>query len=55
MVLKTNAYRVLVGSQEESDHKENPDVGWGNSISMDLREMGYDVMDWINLPEDRGL
>jgi hypothetical protein len=41
-------------SQKESRHKETPDAGEGNNTAMDLREMGYDNMDWINLPEDKG-
>jgi hypothetical protein len=27
---------------------------WENNIIMDLREMGWGGMDWINLAQDRG-
>jgi hypothetical protein len=26
---------------------------WVNNIKMDLREIGWDVMDWIHLVQDR--
>jgi hypothetical protein len=26
---------------------------WVDNIKMDLREIGWDVMDWIDLAEDR--
>jgi hypothetical protein len=26
---------------------------WVNNIKVDLREVGWDVMDWIDLAEDR--
>jgi hypothetical protein len=35
-------------SQEVRDHCENQDVDGGN-IKMDLREIGWDGMDWIDL------
>jgi hypothetical protein len=28
---------------------------WVDNIRMDLREIGWDVMDWIDLPQDRAL
>jgi hypothetical protein len=27
---------------------------WVDKIKMDLREMGWDVVDWVDLPQDRG-
>jgi hypothetical protein len=27
---------------------------WETNIKVDLREMGWSDMDWINLPRDRG-
>ncbi|KAJ4432243.1 hypothetical protein ANN_20859 [Periplaneta americana] len=32
---------------------ENPRRRWEDNIKMDLREMGYDHRDWINLAQDR--
>ncbi|KAJ4448152.1 hypothetical protein ANN_10165 [Periplaneta americana] len=39
-----NAYRVLVGG---------PRRKWEDNIKMDLREVGYDGRDWINLAQGR--
>jgi hypothetical protein len=36
-------------SQKERDHWEDRDVG----DQMDLREIGWDGMDWIDLAQDR--
>jgi hypothetical protein len=38
--------------QKERDHWEDQDVG-GWTIKMDLREIGWDGGDWINLAQDR--
>jgi hypothetical protein len=46
---------MLIGywweSQKERDHWEDQDVG-GN-IRMDLREIGWYGMDWIDLAQDK--
>jgi hypothetical protein len=40
-------------SQKERDHFEDQDVdGWFNT-KMDLREIGWDGKDWIDLVQDR--
>jgi hypothetical protein len=40
--------------QKERDHWEDEDVGGGvDNIKMDLREIGWDGMDWIDLVLDR--
>ncbi|KAJ4425776.1 hypothetical protein ANN_27401 [Periplaneta americana] len=44
-----NAYRVLVGRPEG----KRPRCRWKDNIKMDLREVGYDDRDWINLAQDR--
>jgi hypothetical protein len=36
-------------SQKERDHLEDQEVGLVDNIKMDLREVGWDVMDWIDL------
>ncbi|KAJ4431809.1 hypothetical protein ANN_20414 [Periplaneta americana] len=48
-----NAYRVLVGRPEEKRPLGRPRCKWENNIKMDLREVGYDGRDWINLAQDR--
>jgi hypothetical protein len=49
---KSNAYRILVGKPEGKSHWEDQDVDVGN-IKMDLREIGWDGVDWIYLDQDR--
>ncbi|KAJ4451145.1 hypothetical protein ANN_02587 [Periplaneta americana] len=48
-----NAYRVLVGRPEEKRPLGRPRRRWEDNIKMDLREVGYDGRDWINLAQDR--
>ncbi|KAJ4446015.1 hypothetical protein ANN_12701 [Periplaneta americana] len=48
-----NAYRVLVGRPEGKRPLGRPRRRWEDNIKMDLREMGYDDRDWINLTQDR--
>jgi hypothetical protein len=38
--------------QKEKDHWEDQDVGGLDNIKMDLREIGWDGMDWIDLAQD---
>ncbi|KAJ4442029.1 hypothetical protein ANN_11893 [Periplaneta americana] len=48
-----NAYRVLVGRPEVKRPLGRPRRRWEDNIKMDLREVGYDGRDWINLAQDR--
>ncbi|KAJ4443775.1 hypothetical protein ANN_05553 [Periplaneta americana] len=48
-----NAYRVLVGRSEGKRPLRRPRRRWEDSIKMDLREVGYDDRDWLNLAQDR--
>ncbi|KAJ4427731.1 dimethyladenosine transferase [Periplaneta americana] len=48
-----NAYRVLVGRPEGKRPLGRPRRRWEDGIKMDLREVGYDDRDWINLTQDR--
>ena len=50
-----NAYRVLVGRPEGKRPLGRPRRRWEDNIKMDLREVGYDGGDWINLAQDRDL
>ncbi|KAJ4427975.1 hypothetical protein ANN_23988 [Periplaneta americana] len=47
------AYRVLVGRPEGKIYLGRPRRRWEDNIQMDLREVGYDDRDWINLARDR--
>ncbi|KAJ4428135.1 hypothetical protein ANN_24149 [Periplaneta americana] len=48
-----NAYRVLFGRPEGKRPLERPRRRWEDNIKLDLREVGYDDRDWINLAQDR--
>ncbi|KAJ4442065.1 hypothetical protein ANN_11931 [Periplaneta americana] len=48
-----NAYRVLFGRPEGNRPLGRPRRRWEDNIKMDLREVGYDDRDWINLAQDR--
>ncbi|KAJ4428441.1 hypothetical protein ANN_24478 [Periplaneta americana] len=48
-----NAYRVLVGRPEGKTPFGRPRRRWEDNIKMDLREVGYDDREWINLAQDR--
>jgi hypothetical protein len=49
--VKRNTYRILVGIPE--GQLGRPRRRWVNNIEMDLREIGWDGMDWIDLAQDR--
>jgi hypothetical protein len=48
-----HAYRILVGKPEEKRPLERPRRTWEDNIRMDLRETGWDGMNWIDLAQDR--
>jgi hypothetical protein len=48
-----NAYRILVGKPEGKRPLGRPRHRWVDNIKMDLREIGWDGMDWIELAQDR--
>jgi hypothetical protein len=50
---KRNAYRILVGKPEGKRPLGNPRRRWEDNIKMDLREIGWGGMDWIDLAQDR--
>jgi hypothetical protein len=48
-----NAYRILVGKPEGKRPLGRPRHRWEDNIRMDLREIGWGGMDWIDLAQDR--
>jgi hypothetical protein len=42
-----------MGKPESKRPLERPRHRWVNNIKMDLREIGWDGMDWIDLTQDR--
>jgi hypothetical protein len=50
---KRNAYRIMVGKQEVKRPLGRPRNRWVDNIKIDVRETGWDGMDWIDLTHDR--
>jgi hypothetical protein len=48
-----NACRILVGKREGKRPIGRPRRWCVDNIKMDLREIGWDGVDWINLAQDR--
>jgi hypothetical protein len=49
----TGVYRVLVGRPEGMRPLERPGRMWEDKIKLDLREIGFDVANWVRLAQDR--
>jgi hypothetical protein len=50
---KRNAYRLLVGKPEGKRPLGRPRRRWVDNIGMDLGEVGWGDVDWIDLAQDR--
>jgi hypothetical protein len=50
---RRGAYRALVGKPEGRRPLERPRRRWEDNIKMNLREVGWGGMDWINLIQDK--
>jgi hypothetical protein len=50
---KKNVCRLLVGKPEGKRSLVRPRHSWLDNIKMDLGELGWDGMDWIDLAQDR--
>jgi hypothetical protein len=50
---RRNAYRILVGKPERKRPLRRPRRRWVDNIMIDLRETGWDDMDWIDLTSDQ--
>jgi hypothetical protein len=48
-----NVYRVLVGKPEGKRPLGRPRHRWEDEIKMDLRETGWEGVEWIHLAQDR--
>jgi hypothetical protein len=48
-----NACRILVGKPAGKRPLGRPRRRWVDNIKIDLREIGSDGMDWIDLAQDR--
>jgi hypothetical protein len=50
---KRNAYRILVRKPEGKRPPARRRRRWVDNIKIDLREIGWNSMDWIDLAQDR--
>jgi hypothetical protein len=50
---KRNAYSILVGKPEGRRPLGRPRRRWVDNIKMDLSEIGWDGVDWVDLAQDR--
>jgi hypothetical protein len=48
-----NTFRVLIRTFEGKRSQERPRRRWENYIKMNLREIEWEVVDWIYLAQDR--
>jgi hypothetical protein len=42
-----NTYKTLIGKAEGKTPFGKPRRGWEDNIRMDVRDMGWEVVDWI--------
>jgi hypothetical protein len=48
-----NSYRILVGKRERKRPLGRSRHRWEDYIRMDLREIGWEFMDWMHTAQDR--
>jgi hypothetical protein len=51
---RRDVYRVLLGKPEGKRSLGIPRRRWEDNIKMDLQEVGWGSMDWIDVAQDRG-
>jgi hypothetical protein len=50
---KRNEYRILVGKPEGKRPLGRKRRRWVDNIKINLREIGWDGMDWVDVAQDR--
>jgi hypothetical protein len=48
-----NAYKILIGKPEGKGPLGRPRNKWEDNVIMDLREIGWEGVDWIHLTQVR--
>jgi hypothetical protein len=51
---KRNACRILMGKPEGKRPLRKPERTCVDNIKMDLRKIGWNCLDWIDMAQDRG-
>jgi len=49
-----DAYEILMGKSEGKKPLRRPRHTWVDNIRLDLREIGWEGVDWMHLTQDRG-
>ena len=52
MAERRGAYRVLLGRRDGKRPLGRPKLRWEDNINMDLQQVGWEVMNWIDLASD---
>jgi hypothetical protein len=52
---KKDAFSNLVGKPDEKRTLGRPRRRWEHNIRMDLKEIGWDCVDWIHAAKDRDM
>jgi hypothetical protein len=50
---KRNIYKILVGKPEGTKPLGRPRRRWEDNIRMDLKEIGWQDLEWLHLAQDR--
>jgi hypothetical protein len=50
---KRNVNRIFVGKPEGKRPLGRPRLRWMDNIKMDIREIGWDIVDWMDMAQDR--
>jgi hypothetical protein len=50
---RRGAYRILVGRSEGRSPLGRPRRRWEDNMKMELQEVGWRSMDWIDMAQDR--
>jgi hypothetical protein len=50
---KRNAYRILNGKARRKETTRKTRRRWVDNIKIDLREVGWNGVDWVELAQDR--
>jgi hypothetical protein len=48
-----SAYNILDGKSEATRSYRIPRRRWDNNIKMDIREIGWEGVDWMHIPQDK--
>jgi hypothetical protein len=48
-----SAYKILIGKPGRKRPLGRPRHKWKDNIRMDLRDMGWEGVDWVHLTQDR--